>query len=288
MVPVLRDAWSQITGDIVSQRATMEALMSVLPLAPGTVTEGVDIGGRPATWVRPAAERSDGAVIYFHGGAYRQGSPTGYRSFASQLAAATGAPYLLLEYRLAPEDPFPAAVDDAVATYRELLDHGVPANRLALAGDSAGGGLAVATLVAARDAGLPQPTGAALMSPWVDLTVTADSYVRCGPTDPVFGWERAQEAARDYLGTIDPHHPLASPLFADLSGIAPLLIHASDAEVLADDATALATRAEAAGVKVELTVAPDMTHVWHAMAPGVPEAREAVAAVAQFLQRAIG
>lgn len=287
MFELLEETWNDRPADVAGQRAVMEELMSSAPVAAGTIVEPVTIAGRPAEWVRPGLERSEGVVLYLHGGAYRTGSPRAYGPFASHLAAAVGAPLLLLDYRLAPEHPFPAACDDAVAAYAELLAEGMESKRLAVMGDSAGGGLTVATLVAARDRGLAQPAAAVLLSPWVDLTVTADSFVRCSARDPVFNWSRAVEGARDYLGSADPHHPLASPFFADLSGIAPLLIHASDSEVLADDAVGLATRAEEAGVEVTLEVEPDMTHVWHALVPGVPEASRAVDRVGEFLRAAM-
>ena len=227
-------------------------------------------------------------ILYLHGGGYRIGSPACYRGFGSHLAAAAGATVVVVDYRLAPEHPFPAAVDDAVAAYRALLDAGTPPSQLAIAGDSAGGGLTVATLLALRDAGLPQPAAAVCISPWADLTVTAASYDRCAATDPYFSRAQAEESAADYLGGADPTNPLASPALGDLAGLAPVLVHASDCEVLADDAVLLAAGIEAAGGEVELELWPEMTHVWHVMTPLVPEARDAVDQVAAFVPAHVG
>jgi len=269
--------------DVVDARRSMEQVMAGAPTADGTTVEEAVVGGRPSLWIRPPGD-AGGVVLYLHGGGYRIGSAACYRGFGSYLAAAVGASVVVVDYRLAPEDPFPAAVDDALAAYRWLLDAGTPPSRIAIAGDSAGGGLTVATLLAARDAGLPQPAAAVCISPWADLTITADSYDRCAATDPYFSRAHAAQAATAYLHGTEPTNPLASPALADLSGLAPVLVHASDCEVLADDATRLAEGIRAAGGEVDLELWPEMTHVWHIMTPGVPESRDAVDRVAGFLQ----
>ncbi len=274
---------SFVHDDVIASRRDMEEFMAGARTAEGTMVEDVSVGGLPALWITPARDVG-GLILYLHGGAYRIGSPACYRGFGSYLAEAAAAPVVVVDYRLAPEHPFPAAVDDAVAAYRWLLDAGTPSTRIAIAGDSAGGGLTLAALLAIRDAGLPQPAAAVCLSPWADLTLTADAFERCASTDPYFSREQAEPAVADYLRDTDPMHPLASPARADLANLAPVLVHASDCEVLADDATLIAESIEAAGGEVELGLWPEMTHVWHAMTPHVPEARDAVDQVATFIR----
>lgn len=269
---------------VAEQRAVLDATLSGLPLADGVRTEDTEVAGRPAQWVRAPDDDGASAVLYLHGGGYRIGSIAAYRPLASQLVSALGAAALLLDYRLAPEHPFPAAVHDALEAYRWLLDAGYAPERLAVAGDSAGGGLTVALLVAIRDRDLPQPAAAAALSPWADLTVTAASFDRNADLDPYFGRDAARVSVEDYLAGADPTDPLASPALADLSGLAPVLVQASTDEVLADDALALATALSNARGEVHLQMWPEMTHVWHAMAPMVPESVDALAQVAAFIR----
>ncbi len=271
-------------ADVLEARAAMEEMLGGLPPAEGTTFEQVEVRGRPALWVRPAELDPGATVLYLHGGAYRIGSPQAYRSVVSHYAVALRAPALLLDYRLAPEHPFPAAVDDAVAAVHWLAEQGVPSDELIVMGDSAGGGLTAATLVALRDQGDAQPRSAVCLSPWADLTLTAGAYERFGDVDPVFGLEQARRAVDEYLVDNDPTHPLASPALADLSGLAPVLVQASACEVLTDDATRLAAGIEAAGGVVELDLWPEMIHVFQAMTPGVPEAVEAVERIAAFVR----
>ena len=225
-------------------------------------------------------------MLYLHGGAFRVGSVDAYTPIATHFAAAVGAPFLVFDYRLAPEHPFPAAIDDAVGAVRELFDgEGVAPADLALMGDSAGGGLVLSTLLSLRDRGEPQPAAAVCFSPWADLTLTAESYVRCADTDDVFGMDQALLARRDYLGDLDPGQPLASPALADLSGLAPILVQASEDEVLSDDASRVVEGVTRAGGDAELDLWSGMTHVFQAMTPAVPEAAEAMRRCAAFLDR---
>ena len=208
--------------DVVDARRSMEQMLAGAPTADGTTVEEAVVGGRPSLWIRPPGD-DGGVVLYLHGGGYRIGSAACYRGFGSHLAAAVGASVVVIDYRLAPEDPFPAAVDDALAAYRWLLDAGTPPSRIAIAGDSAGGGLTVATLLAARDAGLPQPAAAACISPWADLTITA--YPTTGVrrqirTSARFTRHRLRLRIRN--GGNEPTNLLASPALADLSGLAPV------------------------------------------------------------------
>ncbi len=238
---------------------------------------------------RPDGRRRPGAgpvVVYLHGGADEIGSIHAYRRFASELAVLLDAAVVIVEYRLAPEHPFPAAVDDALAAYRELLDGGHEPATIALIGDSAGGGLVVATMLAVGRARLLQPAAGVCLSPWADLTLTADSYERCARTDPFLDRVQMAQSAANYLAGADPHDPLASPArapLAELGALAPLLIQASAAEAIADDASLLGDRIREAGGEVRCELWPDLTHVWHTMDPEIPEVREARATIARFI-----
>lgn len=266
-----------LAGSLLDRRASMEAATAGLAPPDGTTVEPVDAGGVPAEWVVAAGARTDRTLLYLHGGAYTAGSLSTHRLHVANLSAAAAVRALHVDYRLAPEHPHPAAVDDAVAAYRWLLGTGVDPHHVVVAGDSAGGGLAAALLVALRDAGDPLPAGGALISPWTDLTLTAATLATRADVDPMVSREGLAPSAEAYLAGADPTTPTASPLHADLRGLPPLLVHVGDHEVLLDDAVGLAERARAAGVDVELWVAPEMIHVWHAFAGIVSEGAEAVA-----------
>jgi phosphinothricin tripeptide acetyl hydrolase len=213
------------------------------------------------------------------------GSPRSHRHLAAAIARAAGARALLLDYRRAPEHPFPAAVDDALAAYRWLLESaGVAPGSVVVAGDSAGGGLTVATLLAARDAGLPQPGAGVCISPWVDLTCSLPTYATKAAVDPVVDAALVQKMAKAYLGGTDPRTPLASPLHADLRGLPPLLAQVGGDEVLLDDARELAARAKGAGVDATLEVWDAMVHVWHWFLPMLDEAQAAIDRIGAFVR----
>jgi len=265
-------------------RERFEKLGQLLPAPDDAVVEALSAGGVPAERVSaPGAEAGD--ILFLHGGGYVIGSPATHRNLAYNLSKATGCRVLVLDYRLAPEHPFPAAVDDALAGYRWLVENGAAPGRLAVAGDSAGGGLTVAALVAIRDAGLPLPAAAVAISPWTDMQATGASIEAKAAADPIVEKSRLLEMARLYMNGADPRIPLASPLHADLAGLPPLLIHVGSAEILLDDAVRLAERARAAGVETELEVAEDMIHVWHLFAPMLSEGREAIGRAGAFLRR---
>jgi acetyl esterase/lipase len=272
-------------ASIAELRARIDASLGAVPLEPGVRERRLDAGGVPVIGLERGGGERDPVLLYFHGGGYRIGSAHAWRAYASRLAAAARARVLLVDYRLAPEHPFPAAVEDAVCAYRGLLSAGEAPARIVLGGDSAGGGLAAAALIALRRQDLPLPAGAACLSPWADLTNRAESYRTRAHSDRLFGHAQAEQAAALYLADHPASDPLASPLFGDWSGMPPLLIHAGDTEVLLDDATGLAQRARDAGVDVHLSVYPEMPHVWHLAYPAFPEAVRAVEELAGFVAR---
>ena len=272
------------TLTIAERRAQYERAEKVFPTPPDVKIERVSAPAAPAEWLRPPSAVAGRVVLYLHGGGYVIGSPRSHRHLAAAIAGAGGASALLLDYRLAPEHPFPAAVDDAVAAYRWLLDQAIAPEHIVIAGDSAGGGLTVATLLALRDASAPLPAAGVCISPWVDLTCSADSYRTKAEVDPIVKGEPIEEMARAYLGDRDRRTPLASPLFADLRGLPPLLIHVGSDEVLLDDAVQLSERARQAGVSTALEVWDRMIHVWHWFLPMLEEAESAVDSVGRFIR----
>jgi monoterpene epsilon-lactone hydrolase len=240
----------------------------------------------PGEWLTPDAfDERITTVLYLHGGGYYFCSPQTHRSIVFALARRSGACVFSLAYRLAPEHPFPAALDDALAAYRHLLAGEVPPHSIFIAGDSAGGGLALATLLALRDAGDPLPAGGLLFSPWTDLAASGASIKTNDGRDPMFFGAAIGRAAGIYLGRADPHNPLASPVYGRFDGLPPLLIQVSDTEVLFDDSTRVAERARAAGVSVDFEVWPKMPHAFQMLAPFVPEANRALERAARFIRR---
>ena len=256
---------------------------------PGNIDhQPVDTGGVSAEWIRAPDSRDDRAMLYLHGGCYGSGSVETHRDLMSRLSLAAATQVLGANYRLAPEHPFPAAVDDASAAYRWLLEMGIAPGRIAIAGDSAGGGLALATMIETRDAGLPLPGALVCLSPWVDLALTGTSMDTKAGDDPIVNREMLLGWSKLYLGNHDARTPLASPLYADLDGLPPLLIQVGASEVLLDDATRLAERASAAGVATMLKVWPEMIHVWQTFAAILPEGRQAIARIGEFVRSQLG
>jgi acetyl esterase/lipase len=253
---------------------------------PSGVTETPCVAdGVPGVWVRGANAEPGRALLYLHGGGFTSGSPVTHRELAARLALATALSVLVVDYRLAPEHPFPAAIDDAVAAYRWLLAQGYEPRSIVFGGDSAGTALALSALLALRERALPLPAAAFLISSWVDLTMSGESIASRAQVDPLTTQAGLAAAARLYLADADPRLPLASPLFGDLAGLPPLLLQSGDHEVLLSDATRLAERAAAAGVDVTLEVWDEMWHVWHAWGAELPEAQEAIAAIGRFVRR---
>jgi epsilon-lactone hydrolase len=241
------------------------------------------IGGIPAIVATPTAVSTHRHVLYLHGGAYVVGSPRSHIAMAARLAKRAAATATVIEYRLAPEHTYPAAIDDCVAAYRALIADVDPA-MVTIAGDSAGGGAALATLCTLRDAGDPLPGAAYLMSPWTDLTGSGESLVTRAFADPMIDGSRIADAGRAYAGDVPLDHPGVSPLFGDLTGLPPMLVQTGVDEVLLSDSTRLADRARAAGVDVTLDLADGMWHVYQSFARYMPEADEALMRAAVFIR----
>jgi len=250
----------------------------------GTETIAVDAGGVPAVRVTARASQRDRHVLYLHGGGFVTGSSSLYRHLTWRLAAAARARLLSVDYRLAPEHPFPAALEDAVAAYRWLLADGADARQIAVMGDSAGGALAFAMLLKLRDEGLPLPAAAVGLSPWVDLALTSPSLELNAESDPMLNAGGARKRAEYYLQGADPRAPYASPVYGDPAGLPPTLIQVGSDEILRDDAVRMAEKLRSVGCEVELEIWPRMPHVWHLFATILPEARRAVARIGSFLQ----
>ncbi|RPE42779.1 acetyl esterase/lipase [Streptomyces sp. Ag109_O5-1] len=269
-------------------RAGFRALMAEMIVPEGIRTSATTLGPRPALCVEPADGERPGTLLYFHGGAYVFGSPETALSLTGNLVARTGFRAYSLEYRLAPEHPFPAAIEDTVGAYRALLDSGADPSSIAFAGDSAGGGLTVTTCLAARDAGLPMPAAIVAFSPGLDATRTGESMDTKAGIDPYFTRESLAHTGRMYRGGQDPDHPLLSPaVHADLTGFPPMLLQAGTNEVLLDDSTRMAARARAAGVDVVLDITADVPHVFQSFAGVLDEADEALDRAALFLTQRV-
>ena len=279
-----------VTADtsIHALRARAARSMRLFGKLPKDVTaEAVAIGGRDALWLRPAGADPARVLLYFHGGGYVMGDCRSYAAIAAKFARGSRTNTLVFDYRLAPEHPFPAAVDDAVAAHDWLRGHGVAARNMVFAGDSAGGGLALATMLALKGAGGDLPAAGVVLSPWTDLSCSGASYARNLARErlaPPGSWTTF---AAHYLGDCAPRHPLASPLFGDLAGLPPLLIHVGGDEVMRDDAAMFAEHAQRAGVEVTLRVGQGLFHCYPVCAPLFPEASAALAECCAFIRAAI-
>ncbi len=274
---------------IEQMRASMEPFAEAATLPEGVTWEPVDAGGVPAIWAIPSGGAPDRVLLYVHGGGYVIGSAKIYERFTGHLANALGCRVLNVDYRLAPEHPHPAAVDDAEAAYRWLLDQGIAPEHIAISGDSAGGGLAMATLIRIRDDGLPRPAAGVPISPWIDLEATGASMTANADVDLLVGLEGLAGMAAMFLGEHgDAKDPYAAPLYAELHDLPPLLIQVGEHETLLDDSTRLAERAEFAGVDVTLEVFPEMQHVFQVCCGTMPESTEAVAKIGAWLRPRLG
>ncbi|MPZ95321.1 MAG: alpha/beta hydrolase fold domain-containing protein [Propionibacteriales bacterium] len=281
---MLRHGTLNLGGEVEEQRGIFADMMSSIPLPDDVLTEVRNLGEVPVVTITVDGSNSSGTILYFHGGAYALGTAALSAGLASQLARRTGARAVSVDFALAPERPYPAAVHDAVAAYRALLDDGVRASDIALAGESSGGGLALAATLAILSTGLPCPAAIYVASPWADLTTSGESTTTKAVVDPSVTPHGLRRRANDYA----PGHDLAdgrlSPVFADLTGFPPLLIQVGGNEVLLDDATRLAARAAGDGVAVTLDVTPDVPHVFVGFAGMLDEADHALSTAGQFIR----
>jgi epsilon-lactone hydrolase len=280
---ILRQSAFPADSDVNEQRRLLRELLSAQPLPADVTVTAADLGGVPTAEITVDGIQPHHVVLYFHAGVYVMGDASLTADLASQVGRRTDAKVISVDYRLAPEHPYPAAVDDALAAYSALLDEGVTPADLVLAGESAGGGLAVATLINARDRGLPLPAAALLMSPYADLTLAGTSMETRREVDPLLSQEALQPRVADYTAGQDAAQGLISPIFADLSGLPPLIIQAGTHEVLLDDAVRLAQRAITAEVEVTLDITPGVPHVFQAYYPILDEAAAALDRAGQLL-----
>ena len=253
---------------------------------PDTRTLAVDAGGVEADRISTPLSEWGRHILFLHGGAFIIGSPSLYRHLTWRIASAARAHVLCVDYQLAPEHPFPAALDDAVTAYRWLLADGADPQRIAVMGDSAGGGLALSLLLRLRDEGIPLPAAAVALSPWTDLALTGRSFTLNAAADPLISAEQARRFVEYYLAGANRCTPYASPLYGKPEGLPPTIFQVGSDEVLRDDAVRMADRMRAAGCRVELEIWPRMPHVWHLFAPVMPEARRAIERVGEFVTEA--
>jgi acetyl esterase/lipase len=271
---------------IETRRAQYEALRAQIPLPPDVQIEAITAGSVAAEWVSTPGVAPHRVLLYLHGAGYVMGSCASNRPVSATFSRATATRVLVLDYRLAPEHPFPAALDDSLAAYHWLLTSGIQPEHLIIVGDSGGGGLALATLVALRQAGTPLPAGAVLISPWLDMTCSSASYTANAEADFLDSRDLLLEMRQQYLGERDPQTPLASPPYADLQGLPPMLLYAGSDEVLLDDSIQAAERLRQAGGSVELHIGRGLWHIWliHATMRPFPEGTEALEHIGAFCQ----
>jgi monoterpene epsilon-lactone hydrolase len=280
---ILRQSRLPVDSDVDEQRRQLREAISAQPLPPDVTVTRAALGGVPTAEITVDGIEPRHVILYFHGGVYVMSDAFLAAGLASQVARRTEAKVISVDYRLAPEHPYPAAADDALAAYEALLETGTAPSVIVMAGDSAGGGLAIATMVNARDHGLPLPAAAFVMSPYVDLTLAGTTMETRREVDPLLSRELLQARVTDYTAGQDAALPLISPIFADLSGLPPLIIQAGSHEVLLDDAVRLAGKGATADVEVTLEITPEVPHVFQAYAPMLDEAAAALDRAGQLL-----
>ncbi|HET6610068.1 MAG TPA: alpha/beta hydrolase [Rhodopila sp.] len=269
--------------EVAQRRLDIDARGRSFPLPPDVTVEKIDAGGVPAEWTSTPHAAADQAILFLHGGGYVIGSLDSHRHLAAEAGRQAGTHVLAIDYRLAPEHPFPAPVEDSVTAYRFLLDSGIKPGNIALVGDSAGGGLVVAAMLAIREAGLKLPACGWCISPWVEMEGLSKSYVDRADTDPTVQKAGILDMARLYLNGADPRHPHAAPIYGDLRGLPPLFIQVGSVETLLDDALWLAREAGKAEVQVDLQIWPEMIHVWHQYYQVLEAGRRAIEAGGAFI-----
>lgn len=286
LLPRLRDSMSFSKNSVEQLRG----LSGSMQLPPGTVVEKLPIGSMNAEWIMTSSVPVGEArtILYLHGGGFVMGSCDSHRGVAAHISAASGLRVLLIEYRLAPEHPFPAANEDCLEAYRWLLAHGVDAGEIVIGGDSAGGGLVLMTLLSLRDAGEPLPAATFMLSPFAEyLRFDGKSYETMAAMDPLCGKEGSKISAGYYLGSPPSVSPTLSPLDRDLSGLPPMMIQVGQREVLQSDSTRLAEIAKIAGVEMTMEIWPGMWHVFQLFAPILPEANRAIKRIGKFIREKV-
>jgi len=288
----LRDLGPVLTGEnktvsLDEIRVLYSSMLAQNPAPAGITFEDVVIGGVPGQLATPKVLRTDAVVVYIHGGAYIVGEPDGYHGISGNLAQKLGAKVFLPDYRLAPEHPFPASIDDTLRFYKGLLDEGYPAKKIVFAGESAGGAMTVTVMVAARNSGLALPAGGVAISPWANLEHTGISMTNRETIDLLNTKDGLVFLARVFLQGALPNHPMASPVFADVTGLPPIMVQVGEAELMLTDGMRLATHLAENRVRMTLEVWPQMFHAWHFVANLQPEARQALESAALFLEQCL-
>lgn len=270
---------------VEESRKGLEILASITKLPKDVKIEQVDVNGMNAVWISVPTSNSDDIILYLHGGGYMEGSLISHQDLVSRISRAAKAKVLLVEYRLAPEDPFPAAVEDAVKSYKWLIENQkIDPAKIVIAGDSAGGGLTLVTLVKLRDDNINLPAAGVCLSPWTDLALTGESYHRNAKADPFLKYYDLVFMAHLYVGDNDPKNPYISPLYADLHGLPPIFIQVGTAEIIEDDSRRFAEKAKKAGIDVKLEVFDDMVHVFQAFSAWTPEGQEGIDKIGAYIQ----
>lgn len=266
-------------------RVVVEKDLSEVPVPADVKCQPVDAGGISGEWIVAPGATEERVLLYLHGGGYSMGSINTHREMLGRASRAAGARCFAIDYRLAPENPFPAGLEDCLTAYRWLLSNGVKPEKMVVGGESAGGGMTMAVLLSLRDAGDPLPAAGVCISAWVDMEGTGESMTTKADVDPIIKPEMIPALREMYIGDRDPRTPLASPLYADLGGLPPLLIQVGSAEILLDDSTRLAQKAKEAGVDATLEVWDDMVHAWHMFAYMLPEAQQAIERIGDFIRQ---
>jgi len=288
----LQDLGPILTGEnktvsLAEIRASYSKMLAQNPAPAGVTFEDVVMGGVPGLLATPDVLKTDAVIVYIHGGAYIVGEPAGYHGIGGNLAKTMGAKVFLPDYRLAPEHPFPAPIDDTLQFYKGLLDKGYPANKIVFAGESAGGAMTVTVMVAARNSGVPLPAGGVAISPWANLEHTGISMTNRETIDPLNTKAGLVFLANVFLQGALPNHPMASPVFADVTGLPPIMIQMGEAELMLTDGMRLATHLAENRVRMTLEVWPHMYHAWHFVANLQPEAQQAIESAALFLEQCV-